>query len=380
MAGKNKYTPETLLQKFIAIHGDEFEYNITSVRTKDKVEVICKKHGKFKQDIRNHLSGQKCAKCMYDSKRLDTETFIINAKYIHGEVYDYSQTIFNGSHSKLNIVCKIHGVFSQTANDHTNGNGCGKCAWERNSDSIQDIKIKCQKIFKEYDYGKSFIDKLYIYDISCPKHGLFKSLKTNHLDGHGCAKCAIEKNKKHINDTDKLIEKCKNKHNNLYSYEFVDIHKVHTTNDKIIITCKQHGNFVQKLANHLYSGYGCPKCTVGGRYSQEFFNKEENKKLMGMLYVVKIENDDDWYYKIGITKKSIKLRFSHNKNVKITELLTIHDLLYKVYNTEQHFLKTELYRKRKPPRNRLGGDKECFMLPQLELEDLLKRIYEYHNS
>ena len=105
-----------------------------------------------------------------------------------------------------------------------------------------------------------------------------------------------------------------------------------------------------------------------------------NRRLEGILYVVKIEDGLDWFYKIGITKKSVKIRFAHNKNVKISELLIINDLLYKLYNTEQHFLKTELYRKRKPPKNRLGGDKECFMLPQLELEDLLKRIYEYHNS
>lgn len=380
MAGKNKYTPQTLLQKFMSIHGDEFQYNISSVKTKDMVEITCKKHGMFKQSIRNHLFGQKCLKCRNDSKKIDIETFIANARHIHGETYDYSQTIFDGSDSKLNIICRKHGVFSQTANDHTHGRGCSKCALEKVSDSLENIKQRCSIIFPQYDYTNSYIDRLYIHSIYCPEHGFFKSLKTNHLAGHGCSKCAKDKQKKSINDTTEFIEKCKNKHNNLYTYEFVDINRVHTTDDKIIITCSQHGNFIQKLSNHLYSKHGCPKCTIGGRYNQEFFSKEENKKLIGLLYVVKIENDDDWYYKIGITKKSIKLRFSHNKNVKITELLTINDFLYKVYNTEQHFLKTELYRKRKPPKNRLGGDKECFMLPQLELGYLLKRIYDYHNS
>jgi hypothetical protein len=33
------------------------------------------------------------------------------------------------SHEKVNIICKIHGVFSHTANSHLKGHGCPKCGF-----------------------------------------------------------------------------------------------------------------------------------------------------------------------------------------------------------------------------------------------------------
>jgi len=56
--------------------------------------------------------------------------------------------------------------------------------------------------------------------------------------------------------TQKFIEKALKIHNNVYSYD-----RVNYTHGKIgvFITCKIHGDFIQRPNNHL-QGQGCPKC------------------------------------------------------------------------------------------------------------------------
>ena len=45
-------------------------------------------------------------------------------------------------------------------------------------------------------------------------------------------------------------------HGNKYSYENVDFKTLHI---KVVITCKEHGDFLQTPDKHLH-GRGCPKC------------------------------------------------------------------------------------------------------------------------
>lgn len=61
-------------------------------------------------------------------KKLTTEEFITKAKYIHNNIYDYSLSDYKGTFISINIVCKIHGEFTQRPNDHLSGHGCPKCA------------------------------------------------------------------------------------------------------------------------------------------------------------------------------------------------------------------------------------------------------------
>ena len=61
-------------------------------------------------------------------KKLTNDEFIAKSKNIHGEKYNYSQVEYKTSHSKIKIICSIHGTFEQTANQHLNGSGCSKCS------------------------------------------------------------------------------------------------------------------------------------------------------------------------------------------------------------------------------------------------------------
>ena len=66
-------------------------------------------------------------------KRLTTDEFIIRAKDIHGNKYDYSKSVYINAATKVCIICPEHGEFWQLPNNHLKGCGCPKCS---NNDRI----------------------------------------------------------------------------------------------------------------------------------------------------------------------------------------------------------------------------------------------------
>ena len=59
--------------------------------------------------------------------QLTTDKFIKKAKTIHGNKYDYSKVKYVNNHTKVCIICPIHGEFWQTPMKHLIGRGCPKC-------------------------------------------------------------------------------------------------------------------------------------------------------------------------------------------------------------------------------------------------------------
>lgn len=59
----------------------------------------------------------------------DNDSFIAEARKIHGEAYDYSKVDYRGNKVKVIITCKVHGDFLQTPHMHISKKqqGCPKC-------------------------------------------------------------------------------------------------------------------------------------------------------------------------------------------------------------------------------------------------------------
>lgn len=127
-AETHKYSLEKCIYQFKQIHNNlydysEFEYKGNNI----KGIIICKKHGKFKQTPANHKKNNGCPFCagkLLLTKNTCIEQFI----KIHGNTYDYSEFEYTGSHAKGIIICKIHGKFKQNPTNHKSGNGCRKCS------------------------------------------------------------------------------------------------------------------------------------------------------------------------------------------------------------------------------------------------------------
>jgi hypothetical protein len=129
---RQRSTSEEFIEKAKTIHGEKYDYSKSEYITKrTKLEIICKHHGSYWQLPEGHLKGNGCKKCVFDELRLTTEEFIHNAILKHGNKYDYSKVIYKTNHDKVEIICKEHGSFWQTPNNHTNINGetgCPGCA------------------------------------------------------------------------------------------------------------------------------------------------------------------------------------------------------------------------------------------------------------
>lgn len=126
------YTNEMLSHDFKLVHGEKYDYSkVNLTRFDSKVCIICPKHGEFWQTPSKHLQGRGCPRCAIESRPqnrpMSKEEFVKKAKIRHGDKYDYSETVYKDAHSKVNINCPIHGVFSQKASDHINGHGCPFC-------------------------------------------------------------------------------------------------------------------------------------------------------------------------------------------------------------------------------------------------------------
>lgn len=129
---RGRMTTEKIVKRFIEVHGDKYNYdNVNYISPRDKVEIICKKHGVFLQFPYSHLQGCGCPKCGLEtlSKRFakTTEEFITEAKGVHGNLYDYSKVDYKNSATKVEIVCKKHGSFWQNPMSHLKGIKCPMC-------------------------------------------------------------------------------------------------------------------------------------------------------------------------------------------------------------------------------------------------------------
>lgn len=126
-----------------------------------------------------------------------TDDFITKCIKKHGEIYDYSETKYIDTKTKVNILCLKHGIFSQVPYSHLNGTGCPVCGKEKSAIS----KNKGPKFIDrsnrihgfKYDYSKTnYISCKEKITIICPKHGEFFQTPDNHIQGRGCWECRNE--------------------------------------------------------------------------------------------------------------------------------------------------------------------------------------------
>lgn len=187
--------------------------------------------------------------------------FLKKAKQKYGDFYDYSMVEYRNDKTNIKIICPIHGEFLQQPRVHLSSKyGCRKCYEEERYLPFEDFLERVYKIhgdkyeYKKGNYKKSS-DKIECF---CKEHGEFFTKVNNLLIGKGCPKCGYETVKKLKTYTkEDFIKKAKEKHKNYYDYNKV-IYK--NSKEKVIITCKIHGDFSQIPSNHLY-GQGCPYCS-----------------------------------------------------------------------------------------------------------------------
>ena len=340
--GNSALTTDSFIEKSIVIHNDKYDYSsVEYVNTKTPVVIICKKHGEFKQTPNVHLSKHGCPTC---GNKMDINILKERCHIIYGDLYDYTDTIYNGVEETINIICKKHGeVCVKTSNFLYRKSGCKYCA----NNSYKDISYFILDANKTHNnkYEYKVLDNLkkdsYI-EILCDIHGTFKQRIRSHIyDGIGCSKCSDDNRRKSVN---LLLTQFKEKHDSLYDYANVEYIN---TNTKVDIICHKHGIFKQSPKRHLY-GDGCPSCNESKGEKEIFMFLTENN--------IKFEREKK--FSNCISDRNKKLRFDFyipSKNICIE------------YDGEQHFEMNEYF-----------GGNDAFELTKRN--DLLKNIYCSDNN
>ena len=145
-------TKEEFLQEAYKVHNYGYDYrDVIYINNKIKVKIHCSNNHTFEQTPYAHVGlKQGCPFCKGLNKTT-TDAFIKKATKIHKGLYDYSLTIYNGARTKIKIICKKHGVFEQTARNHTNSvQGCPTCGKEINGWTKTNFINLCKKNNKGY--------------------------------------------------------------------------------------------------------------------------------------------------------------------------------------------------------------------------------------
>ena len=267
-----RLTTEEFIKKSREVHGDKYDYSkVEYYNSKEKVCIICPKHGEFWQIPRDHY-GKKagCPKCGIESiksKTSDTkEDFIKKAREKWEDFYNYDKINYINSKTKVEIICPIHGSFWQRPNDHLSNYGCPKCGIEKRAkntttsvkDFVRDLYIKFgDKIKLNED---TYINLLTPAEFACPIHGVFINKPAYvYKTKHGCPKCGyIEGGKLNKLSLEEFIQKAKKVYSDFYDYSKVEY--IHTE-EKVCIICPEHGEFW--VTPHAFlQGCKCPKCSA----------------------------------------------------------------------------------------------------------------------
>ncbi len=207
-----KKNTESFVKECI-LKNNSYDYSLVEYKNnKTKVKIICEKHGVFEQTPNNHLKGQDCPDCSDKHFKLKSNDEIINDFILlNGDKYDYSLVDYKGNKTKVEIVCKKHGSFFQTPNNHLKGQDCPDCKKITTEIFIN----RANEVHnKKYDYSLvEYINMTEKVIINCLKHGLFKQATRSHLNGVGCPKCQESKGEREIR---KILE--------MYNIEYLNQH------------------------------------------------------------------------------------------------------------------------------------------------------------
>ena len=165
---KLKLSIEDVLYRFKSIHGDKYSYDFSNYENvKSNISIKCNKHDYwFKQKVYHHLNGNGCPICNRGVK-YSTNEFIIKARSVHGDLYDYSRVNYVNKNVPVEIICHKHGIFLQKPHDHISGCGCQKCkSWKTQYKIFEFLTKEFSEINWKWEYSPKWLG-LQKFDIYC---------------------------------------------------------------------------------------------------------------------------------------------------------------------------------------------------------------------
>lgn len=212
-AGKVRLSRKQILEKFHAVHKDNYSYDKTDYSGRNKKIVItCRKHGDFSQLAGDHMDGAGCPQCFHEerrgaSQRDTTDSFTAKVRSMYGNDFDLAGIEYVNSQQDIEVTCTKHNEVCKTKpNWLLNGaNPCPKCNHMKSSQeqAIADYL----KIFTAVDQRNRSILKPKELDIYLPEKDLAIEYSGMFWHSHGTEE---EERKNKNNHYNKYVN-CANK-------------------------------------------------------------------------------------------------------------------------------------------------------------------------
>lgn len=203
--------------------------------------------------------------------------------------------------------------------------------------------------------------------VTCKIHGDFNIHVGNLINiGRGCHSCSVKASDLSRYTTQHFIAKAKSIHGDKFDYSLVEYK---SSKDKVKIICPKHGEFEQLPQNHYK--YDCRKCS--SEPVVELLKQNENsfslsgfksiaKNRLCTFYIIRCFNNDEQFYKVGITTSSVKQRYYSKSRMPyayeiMKEIIGDAEFIWQLENDTKHQLKQYHYL---PIIKFAGSARECF--------------------
>lgn len=132
-----KLTKEKFLERFITLHGTEYDLILDSYNgfTGNDIILICKTHGESIRSPANLMQATFPCKVCANEHRIKTKTgtYALTVAQMldkHDNKYFYpieNEKTYVNKRSKIKIICPEHDEFYKSTQKHLSGQGCFKC-------------------------------------------------------------------------------------------------------------------------------------------------------------------------------------------------------------------------------------------------------------
>lgn len=318
-AESNRISHDEFLEKCVKVHGGAYDYSKVVLHgMKEKVQIKCNTClNEFTQKACMHILGQGCLKCsrvkVAKKNRLGRNKFISRSLKIHNGAYSYDEVVYKTQRDHVTIYCKsCDKTFRQAPTSHLQGTGCPDCGRTKAQSArrlttdafLKKLKKRTSK-FDNYDFSEfEYRGTHEKTTVTCERGHTYQARPNDLFSEYGCFECAGKSKL----TTDEFIMRSRLIHpvdNFLYDKTVYS-----AIAEKVIITCKMHGDFTP-IAGNFLRGSGCPSCAQYGF----------DKKKPANMYYLKIKHNGDNLYKIGITNNDAKERFRNPEDKEKIEII-----------------------------------------------------------
>jgi len=213
----NELTTEEFIKRHKEKHGETtYDYSITFYQgINQSINIVCYIHGEYNSIAVNYAGCKKCCMKEYNNEgehKLTYNNFLLlqqskidfvsKSKLIHREDnYDYTKVNYINVQTKVIIICKIHGEFTCSPNNHLRGKGCPECGKEKSRLAVlnpyEEYYNEFIRLYNDkYDYSKvEWKGGSFLITVLCKKHGEFNIYPYHHRNGKECPKCSNQHSK-----------------------------------------------------------------------------------------------------------------------------------------------------------------------------------------